>query len=121
MGLRIFAVLALSVALAGAEQPLDSTDLEALRAAAGTNVEVKGPVFSIGTTPDHGITFLNIGAGKREGFVAVIFRDNYGSFPEGFEQYRGRTVVVSGALELYRGEQPQIVLRSPEQIRVVED
>ncbi|MCX7869309.1 MAG: hypothetical protein N2322_05090, partial [Terrimicrobiaceae bacterium] len=98
--MKTFALPALlllwSLAITGAAEPIEATDLEALRAAAGTNVEVKGPVFSVGTTQDHGITFLNIGAGKKQGFVAVVFRDNYGSFPEGFEQYRGRTVVVSG-------------------------
>ena len=75
----------------------------------------------MGATRDNTITFLNIGAGKKEGFVAVIFQDNYGAFPEGFDKYRGATVVVSGALELYRGEQPQIILRSPEQIRILEN
>lgn len=120
--LRLFV---LGFLLAGALQAsenrprIEATDLEALRSAAGTEAIVSGAVVQVGTTQDGGITFLNIGMPKKQGFVAVIFRDNYSSFPEGFSKFLNQKVNVSGVVELYRNEQPQIVLRSPEQIEIV--
>jgi hypothetical protein len=114
-------VLAFCTTQLPAEEVLDASNLDVLRSRAGTEAAVRGNVVSIGTTTDKNITFLNIGAPKKEGFVAVIFGDNYASFPEGFEKYRARTVIVRGAIELFRSEQPQIVLRSPDQITVVEE
>jgi hypothetical protein len=106
--------------MAADETPvLDAMDLDAIRAKAGTEAFVTGQVTEIGTTKDGGITFINIGMPKKQGFVAVIFRQNYADFPEGFEKYRSQKVKVRGAIDLYRTEQPQIVLRSPEQISIV--
>lgn len=100
--------------------PLDSTDLDALRAAAGTDVSVRGPVTQIGTTQEGGITFINIGMPKKKGFVAVVFKSNYGAFPDGFSHLANKVVTVTGNLELYKSEQPQIVIRSADQIKVEE-
>jgi len=101
------------------EGVIDATDLETLRAKAGTNVVVVGQVSEIGTTKDGGITFVNIGMGKKQGFVAVVFRDSYQAFPEGFDKFREKKVRVSGALSLFRGETPQIKVNSPEQLTIV--
>jgi|GEM_PF-995898 len=98
------------------EGPIDSTDLDALRAAAGKDVAVRGAVTHVGTTADGGITFINIGLPKKKGFVAVVFQKNYGEFPDGFGHFANRTVTVTGNLELYKNEQPQIVVRSASQI-----
>ena len=118
----ILAVLALVVGMSAAiaeEGVIDAADLAALRAKAGTDVVVEGIVSDIGTTKDGGITFLNVGMAKKQGFVAVIFRDSYQAFPEGFDKYREKKVRVSGALTLFRSETPQIKLKSPEQITIV--
>ena len=118
----ILAVLALVVGMSAAiaeEGVIDAADLETLRAKAETEVVVEGIVSDIGTTKDGGITFLNVGMAKKQGFVAVIFRDSYQAFPEGFDKYREKKVRVSGALTLFRSETPQIKLKSPEQITIV--
>ncbi|GAB4179817.1 MAG: hypothetical protein Fur0032_20580 [Terrimicrobiaceae bacterium] len=99
---------------------IDAADLEALRAAAGTEVKVAGHVVDIGTTSDNRITFLNLSLPKKQGFTAVIFEENYGAFPDGFAQFKGQKVEVSGVIDLFRGNLPQIKLRSPDQIRILE-
>lgn len=103
----------------GQEEILDATNLEALRAKDGAEVTVEGVVSEIGTTKEATITFINIGAPKKQGFVAVVFQKSYAAFPEGFDQYRNQKVRVKGLMKLYRGETPQIVLSAPEQITLV--
>lgn len=118
----VLAVLAtvLWVSAACAEEGvIDAADLTTLRAKAGTDVVVEGIVSDIGTTKDGGITFINIGMAKKQGFVAVIFRDSYPAFPEGFDKFREKKVRVSGALTLFRSETPQVKLKSPEQITII--
>lgn len=102
-------------------EPIDAVDLDALRAKVGTPAVVVGQVTDVGTTKDGGITFVNVGMPKKKGFVAVIFRQNYADFPDGFEKFRNQRVSVSGPIELYKSEQPQIVLRSPDQIEILTD
>ncbi len=114
-------VLAVSVMASEEVTPIDAVDLDALRAKVGTPAVVIGQVTDVGTTQDGGITFINIGMPKKKGFVAVIFRQNYESFPEGFENFRNQKVKVTGPIELYKAEQPQIILRSPEQIEVIKE
>ena len=119
--LAVFAlVVGMSAAMAEDPVVIDAADLTALRAKAGTDVVVEGLVSDIGTTQDGGITFINIGMAKKQGFVAVIFKDSYQAFPEGFDKYRGKKVRVSGALTLFRSETPQVKLKTPEQITIVE-
>jgi len=113
--------LAVSVMASEEQEPIDAIDLDALRAKAGSPAVVIGQVTDVGTTKDGGITFINVGMPKKKGFVAVIFRQNYESFPEGFESFRNQKVKVSGPIELYKSEQPQIVLRSAEQIEIVKE
>lgn len=107
---------------AGEPQVFDAEDVDALREAAADKVEavVEGVVQSIGSTPENTITFLNIGAPKREGFVAIIFQRDFQSFPEGFSHFNGQRVRVSGILELYRENQPQIRVNNPAQIEIIE-
>ncbi|HRJ72679.1 MAG TPA: hypothetical protein PLS03_10665 [Terrimicrobiaceae bacterium] len=120
--LALAGVLCFSVAaLAQDAEILDATNLDAIREKAGTEAVVEGLVSNIGTTKDGGITFINIGLEKKQGFVAVVFQKSYGAFGDGFDKYRDQKVRVSGPIELYRGEQPQIILNSPEQITIVTD
>ena len=114
-------LLVLSVFSYASEEtaPIDAVDLDALRAKVGTPAVVVGQVTDVGTTQDGGITFINVGMPKKKGFVAVIFRQNYANFPDGFEKFRNQKVSVSGPIELYKSEQPQIILRSPDQIEIL--
>jgi hypothetical protein len=121
--MKIFSGLVFALVFAATgfaqEEVLDATNLEALRAKDGVEVTVEGTVTEIGTTKDSTITFINIGAPKKQGFVALVFQKDYAAFPEGFDQYRNQKVRVKGLLKLYRGETPQIALSTPEQISVV--
>ncbi|MEX1118477.1 MAG: hypothetical protein WEB60_06745 [Terrimicrobiaceae bacterium] len=121
--LSLALVVALTFSALATEEvtPIDAVDLDALRAKAGTPAVVIGQVTDVGTTQDGGITFVNVGMPKKKGFVAVIFRQNYESFPDGFEKFRNQKVKVSGPIELYKSEQPQIILRSPDQIEIVKE
>jgi len=116
---RLILMMVLTASVYAQEEVIDATNLEALRAKDGVEVTVEGTVSEIGTTKESTITFINIGAPKKQGFVAVVFQKDYLAFPEGFDKYRNQKVRVKGLLKLYRGETPQIALSSPEQITVV--
>lgn len=115
----LLAVMVLTGSLFAQEDVLDATDLDALRTRVGVDAVVEGLVTDIGTTKDASITFVNIGLPKKQGFVALVFQKDYVAFPEGFDKYRNQKVRVKGLLKLYRGETPQIILTSPDQITVV--
>ena len=126
-GLVLFATSALAQeaaapapdAAAPAGEVIDAANLEALRAKAGMDAVVEGMVTEVGTTKGNTITFINIGAPKKQGFVALVFQSDLGAFPEGFDKYKAQKVKVSGVIELYKGEQPQIKVKTPDQITIV--
>jgi DNA/RNA endonuclease YhcR with UshA esterase domain len=99
---------------------VQATAAEELKALAGQMATVEGKVTRIGATSAGGITFINMGGGAN-GFVAVVFKSNYGAFPNGFDEYKGKTLQVTGKLELFKETTPQIVVKSPDQIKVVAD
>lgn len=104
---------------AAAEIPvLSADDTEALEARTGSDVMVEGTIRSIGTSADGGTTFLGFGD-RRSGLVAVVFREAYEKFPEGFEQFRQQQVRVRGSLEKYRDRQLQIKITTPDQLQVL--
>ncbi len=109
------------LSLVSAQEPevLDAANVEVLRTHGGQDVVVEGPVTELGKTKTNSITFINMGLPRKQGFVAVIFEKNYAAFPEGFDSYKGQTLRISGKLDLYQGEQPQIEVRTPEQIQIV--
>ncbi len=117
-GLVLFATAALAQD-APTPTVIDATNIDGLRAAAGTDAVVEGVVTEVGSTKGNTITFINIGAPKKQGFVAVIFQSDLGAFPEGFDKYKAQKVKVTGVIELYKGEQPQIKVKTPDQITVV--
>ncbi len=76
--------------------------------------------FEVVGTKDTGrVTFLNSHDPYQGYFYVAIFPDDYPSFPEPPALFfRGSCVVVRGTIERYRGT-PQIVLRDPDDVRVV--
>ena len=65
--------------------------------------------------------FLNFGMDWRKAFTAVIFQSSFSAFKkngEPTEYYMGKNVEVRGHILLYK-KKPEIILRSPEQIRVI--
>ncbi|NOZ40152.1 MAG: hypothetical protein GXP24_07995 [Planctomycetes bacterium] len=66
------------------------------------------------------ITFINFDEERPAKFVAVVFRDNYGKFPDDLKKlFAGKLVKVRGQITSHR-DRPQIVLTSPDQIEVVD-
>lgn len=103
------------------EGVLDATDTEALTAHAGQEVTAQGLVVRGAVDANSGNNFLNFSSRPREGFVVVIFRDDVHKFLEGppGEVYSNKEIRVTGTVEIFR-DNPQIVVRSPDQIELVE-
>lgn len=103
------------------EPPLiEWNDQAALEANIGNEVQVKGTILRVGNTSDNRVTFLNFGGPRNSAFVAVVFQQNYESFPHGFGEYQGQSVIIRGVLELFKNEQPQIRVQHPDQIKIGE-
>jgi hypothetical protein len=67
-------------------------------------------------TARSGVTFIDMdGRYPDNRFVAVIFVSDLAKFPD-VKGLAGKTVAVSGPVELYQGR-PEIILRSAEQLR----
>ena len=66
------------------------------------------------------LTFINFDNARPAKFVAVVFRDNYGKFPNKIRDlYEGKLVKIRGQVTTHR-DNPQIVITSPSQIEVVD-
>lgn len=120
--LLLFCILSLTTPLIAQDdkQPvIDATNVDLLREKVGQDVIVEGPVTTIGTTSGKGITFINLGLPKKQGFAAVIFQKSYDAFPGGFDAYQDKKLRVKGVLGLFQNERIQIVVTSPEQIEIV--
>lgn len=105
---------------AAADLPLIQADnAEEVAKAIGTKATIEGRIARVGKTQGGGITFLNFST-TRNGFVGVIFKPAYAGFPDGFDQYRGKTVRISGKVEIYKDAVAQIVIKEPAQIEIVE-
>jgi hypothetical protein len=67
-------------------------------------------------TARSGVTFIDMGGRYPDNrFVAVIFVSDIAKFP-GIQGLQGKTVAVSGPVELYQGR-PEIILRSAGQLQ----
>lgn len=83
----------------------------------GDSTTVAGVVSQVSTSRG-GTIFINFGGRyPNHKFYAVLFRSNAGAF-SGVRSLEGRTVAITGTIELYKGK-PQIILRSPSQIDIL--
>ncbi len=94
-----------------------ATDGDTLKGLAGKPASVEGRITRIGATTSGGITFINFEGSA--GFVAVVFKANYEAFPDGFDKYKDQTVRVTGPVTIYKETTPQVVVKSPDQIKVI--
>jgi len=79
---------------------------------------VRGKIVASNNTGK--VCFLNFHKDWRRYFTAVIFASDFDKFPEHPEDhYVNRTVQVRGLIKEYRGK-PEIILKSPSQIEIVE-
>ena len=88
----------------------------------GETATVVGPVVGTkySSTSKGKPTFLDLGADYPDPrrFTVVIWGEHRGAFPSPPEAlYRGRTIAVTGRIELYRGV-PEIEVASPDQIEL---
>lgn len=98
---------------------IDATNIDLLRQKVGGVVTVEGSVTTVGSTKNKSITFINVGLSKKQGFAAVIFEKNYGAFPSGFDAFHDQKVRVTGPLQLYQGNNPQIEVKTADQIEII--
>jgi len=100
-------------ALAIAQTPTTYTPEEAAKHV-GETVTVTGKVESFHQS-GKGNIFLNMGgAYPNQAFTAFIPSGSAGQFTNA-QQYDGKTVSVSGKIQLYKGK-PEIIVNSPSQI-----
>ncbi len=83
----------------------------------GSTATIEGVIVS---TYDTGkITFLDFNP-AHDGFVAVVFAEDYGAFPQPpAKLYKGKRVWITGEVTDYKGT-AQIVVHSPAQVEVFE-
>jgi micrococcal nuclease len=83
----------------------------------GQNVTIEG---RIARTHNSGeACFLNFHENWKKYFTAVIFAKNFSKFPDHPEEYYYLKIVqVTGTVREYHGK-PEIILRSPSQIKVI--
>lgn len=83
----------------------------------GRTVKVRGKVLDVARSQKA--IFINFGKDWRRDFTAVIFKGNFKDFEAaGINpmNYKGRTVVISGVVQKYKGR-PEIIVMTPAQIK----
>jgi endonuclease YncB( thermonuclease family) len=66
------------------------------------------------------LTFLNFSKDFNASITLVIFKDNYGKFPEAPDKFfQGHTIKAKGTISEYKGK-TQMVIETPEQIQIVD-
>ena len=93
------------------------TQIDKIRAATGTKVKVYGKVTRTSTSGNTGTNFINF---EIKDFTAVTFGRDLKSFSKGEPStlYKDKFGEVTRVIELYK-DAPQIVLKSPDQIREI--
>jgi endonuclease/exonuclease/phosphatase family metal-dependent hydrolase len=84
----------------------------------GKSAFVSGNVINVNTAGN--VTFVNFDDQRPARFTAVIFKKDLGNFPiPPKEMYAGKIVQVSGTISVFK-DQPQIVVTTPAQIKVLD-
>ena len=84
----------------------------------GEEATVTGIVTQV-STPRNGIIYLNMGGKFPDNvFTGVIFKKEAAAF-ENVKELEGKKVELTGMIVEYKGK-PQIILKKPDQIKVVE-
>jgi DNA/RNA endonuclease YhcR with UshA esterase domain len=84
----------------------------------GETATVRGKVAAVFISKNGNI-FLNFGrAYPHQKFTATIFSSSAREFGDA-KNYKGKQLQVTGQIRLYKGK-PEIILQSPDQVRLVE-
>jgi len=98
-------------------------EVEINAAGAGEHVGERARVVGriVETHRSDGALYLNLGPNWRRDFTAVIVKTQWGLFPEDAETlWQGRRVAITGEIRERKGR-PEIRLKSPQQIELLED
>src|SRR5215510_14413363 len=114
----LFAIVALLLAIAAhADKPVVIKDSEAIRYA-GKEVEVRGRVVSVTTSP-LGTTFISFGREyPRQTFAGFISAGSRISTDRRLTMIQGKIISIIGTIQLRDGK-PEIEIVSPDQIKVL--
>ena len=95
------------------------TEIDKIRAAKGKKATVRGKVVRAGRSKNTGTNFLNFEVAD---FTVVTFGRDLKNFTKGepADVYKDKFVEVTGEIAFYK-ENPQIVLKSPDQIKISEE
>ncbi|MCD6310688.1 MAG: hypothetical protein J7M18_08220, partial [Candidatus Eremiobacteraeota bacterium] len=88
----------------------------------GKKVKVEGIIVDTHIAKSGKVRFLNFSRDWRKAFTVVIFTTNLEEFTdkvgEPARYYLGKRVIVTGKVKIYKGR-PEIIVKSPEQIKVM--
>ena len=102
---------------------LAANDAAGIAAAVGKNATVRGKVSQVGHTKTASVTFINFEGNARGQLVVIVKKEHLATLSAAFggtiESLVGKSVEVRGEIILYR-EIPEIELRAPADLRVVE-
>lgn len=118
--MRLFIILFLFITPGLFAQEIISTD--EFKDYIGQEITVKGTIDQVVSLKDvrGKPTYFNMGGKYPDNkFTLLLWESNKHKFTKGAQFYEGKTIKVIGLIETYRGK-PQIVIREPEQIEVLE-
>lgn len=102
-----------------ADEGLSRLRWEDAELAVGSTALIAGKVEKVGHAGR--VSFLDFHASRRDVFKVVIFKDAEPKFPGKLEDlYSGKIIEVRGTVTRYAGV-PQMVVRHPDQIRILKD
>jgi DNA/RNA endonuclease YhcR with UshA esterase domain len=84
----------------------------------GQYATVKGAVYDVHVSKTGTVFFYMDGNYPNHLFSAVIYKDDVPKFPE-VNEYKDLTLEITGVIKIYEGK-PEIILKSPKQIRIVQ-
>jgi endonuclease YncB( thermonuclease family) len=96
-------------------------EIDAVHAGAHVGRRARVVGFIAGTHRSEGAIYLNLGPDWRRDFTAVIVKPQWELFPDDVERrWRGKKVAITGEIAERRGR-PEIRLRSPGQVELLEN
>jgi endonuclease/exonuclease/phosphatase family metal-dependent hydrolase len=92
---------------------------EDARRAVGETAFISGKIIDVNSAGR--VNFLNFDTKRPADFVAVVFREKLGNFPQPLrEMYLGKIVRIRGVVSLYR-DKPEMEVSSPDQIEILDE
>jgi len=97
---------------------LEAANLAAATSRKGKTASFHGKVARVFSPQSGRVVILNFHEDYKKAVVAVVQKENFPAFPD-LKPLEGKEVLISGEVTLYQ-ERPQVVLRKPDQVWLVE-